>query len=52
MQANGIPFKVLNAGTDEEETVEESPMLAEDLFPILEESNAYGLDKFKKLINF
>ena len=52
MRENNIPFKVLNAGTDEEETVEESPMLAEDLLPILEESNAYGLDNFLKLINF
>jgi hypothetical protein len=47
MQANGIPFKVVD-----EQTVEEQSILAKDLLPLLQKSNAYGLGNFKKLIKF
>jgi hypothetical protein len=47
MQHNNIPFKVEN-----DKTVEVSPMKAVDLLPILEKSNAYGIDRFKKLITW
>jgi len=47
MQNNKIPFKVVG-----DETVELKPMRAKELLPILEKSNAYGLEKFKELITF
>ena len=47
MQNNNIPFKVVG-----DNTVEVKPIKAKDLLPILEKSNAYGLDKFKQLITF
>ena len=47
MQANKIPFKVEGA-----ETVEVKPMNAKELLPLLEKSNAYGVEKFKQLITF
>ncbi len=47
MQSNNISFTVVDG-----ETVEEKPILAKDLLPILEKSNAYGVEKFKELIQF
>ena len=47
MERNGIPYKV-----EGENTVEVAPISAKDLLPILEKSNAYGVDKFKQLITF
>ena len=47
MKRNGIEFKIENG-----ETVEVEPILAKDLIPILEKSNAYGIDKIKSLITF
>ena len=47
MRNNNIPFKIV-----EGETVEESPIKANDLLPMLEESNAYGIEKIKSLITF
>ena len=47
MQQNEIPFKIVD-----KETVETKPIKAVDLLPILEKTNAYGLDKVKSLINF
>ena len=47
MKNNNIPFKVVG-----EDTVEEKPIKAKDLLPILEKSNAYGFEKFKSLITF
>jgi hypothetical protein len=58
MQANNIPFIVKGKGNDEETLLadknrkESKGMKAIDLLPLLEKSNAYGLDKFKKLITF
>ena len=48
MQKNHIPFKI----TDDGDTIELKPMKAADLLPILEENNAYGVDKFKELIEW
>lgn len=47
MDRNGIPYRV-----DAGRTVEESPMKAKDLLPILEKSDAYGVSKFKSLISW
>ena len=47
MQANSIPFKIVD-----ERTVEVKPILASELLTILENTNAYGLSKFKSLIKF
>ena len=47
MNRNNIPYKVID-----NETVELKPIKAKDLLPILEKSNAYGIDKIKSLINF
>ena len=52
MQANNIPFKILNQGTNNEETVEIKPITAKELLPLLEKSNAWGFEKFKSLITF
>ena len=47
MQQNDIDFKV-----DGDDTVEIKPMKAVDLLPLLEKSNAYGIEKIKSLITF
>jgi hypothetical protein len=47
MQNNKIPYKI-----DGRDTVELKPILAKDLLPILEKTNAYGLEMFKSLITF
>ena len=47
MQDNNIPFKIVG-----EDTVEVKPISAKELLPILEKSNAYGLEKIKSLITF
>ena len=47
MQNNNIPFKVVG-----EETVEETPIKAKDLLPILEKRKDYGYEKFKSLVTF
>ena len=47
MQNHDIPFTVVDG-----ETVEKEPIKAKDLLPILEKSEAYGVDKFKSLIKF
>ena len=44
---NDIPYKIVD-----NETVELEPIIAKDLLPLLEKTNAYGLDKFKKLLTF
>jgi hypothetical protein len=51
MEKNGIPYEVVNDGKTER-TIEKKPIKAKDLLPILEENNAYGLQKFKELIRF
>lgn len=51
MMKNGIKFKVLNEGTDNEETKELKAISVKDLLPKLEKYNAYGVEKFKSLIN-
>ena len=47
MDKNNIPYKIEN-----DRTIEENPMKAKDLLPLLEKSNAYGVSKFKELISF
>jgi hypothetical protein len=47
MQNNNIPFNVVD-----NETIELEPIVAKDLLPLLEKSNAYGLEKFKNLLTF
>ena len=47
MEQNKLPFKVVN-----NKTVEVKPIAAKELLPILERNNAYGLNKFKELLNF
>ncbi len=47
MKQNNIPFRIEN-----DRTIEEKPIKAKDLLPLLEKSNAYGIDRFKKLLNF
>ena len=47
MQNNNIPFKVVDNST-----VELEPIKAKDLLPLLQKTNAYGLQKIKELINF
>jgi hypothetical protein len=47
MDSNKISYKVVDGNT-----VELSPIKACDLLKLLEKSNSYGLDKFKKLITF
>ncbi len=47
MEQNGIKFTVSDG-----KLIEKSPIKAKDLLPLLEKSNAYGIEKFKSLINF
>lgn len=47
MQRNNIPFKVEN-----DKTVEVNPIKAKDLLPLLEKSNAYGIERFRSLLTF
>ena len=47
MEQNGIPFKF-----EDGKLIEVKPIKAKDLLPILEKNNAYGLSRFKQLINF
>ena len=47
MSRNNIAFKVVDGNT-----VEEKAMKAEELLPILEKSNAYGVERFKELVKF
>jgi hypothetical protein len=51
MSLNSIPFKVVKNTLGENETIEQEPMLAKDLLLILEKTDAYGFEKFKKLYN-
>lgn len=52
LDANNIGYTLLNKGTDEEETVDDVAMRADDLLPLLEKSNAYGIEKIKSLLNW
>ena len=47
MQNNNIPFKVVG-----KDTLEETPIKAKDLLPILEKRKDYGYEKFKSLVTF
>src|ERR1035437_1793360 len=47
MQQNDIPFEVV-----EKETKEKKSILAIDLIPILEKTNAFGYEKIKSLMTF
>lgn len=47
MEQNKIPFDIVG-----NETIEKKPMIASELLPILEKTNAYGIDKIKKLLTF
>jgi len=45
MTQNNIPFEVID-----ENTIEKTPQKVKDLLPLLEKTNAYGIDKIKKLL--
>jgi hypothetical protein len=47
MDSIGIKYQVIG-----NETIEDKKIKAKDLLPILEKANAYGLDRFKKLIDW
>ena len=47
MKSNNIPFNIVDG-----DTVETSPIKAKDLIPMLEKTNAFGIEKIKKLITF
>ncbi len=47
MDKHKIPYEIIDG-----KTKENNSMKAETLLPLLEKSNAYGLEKFKKLITF
>ena len=47
MQQHNIPFDVIEGNT-----VEKKPITAKELLPLLEKSNAYGIERFKSLITF
>ena len=47
MKSNDIEFNVIDG-----ETVENNPIKAIDLVPILSKGNAYGIEKFKSLLTF
>jgi hypothetical protein len=52
MQANNIPFTVIKNASGAEETKEVAPIKAKDLLLILSKTNAWGSEKFKKLLQF
>ena len=53
MSRNNLPYKVINEGTKDEETVELEPMNAKDFIKYLEkDTNNFGYEKFKSLITF
>ena len=47
MDMVNIPYKIIN-----EKLVEDTPILAKDLLPLIEKHNSYGYDKFKQLVTF
>ena len=47
-----IPYTIENEGKDNERTVEVDPMRADELLPLLRKSDAWGVHKFEKLVNF
>ena len=47
LKQNNIPYKIIDG-----DPVENKPIKAKDLLPILEKSNAWGVEKFKSLINW
>jgi len=51
MESNGISFKIENKGKSNEQTVEVEKIKASELLVLLEKTNAYGLNDFKKLYN-
>jgi hypothetical protein len=52
MKSNGLEFEIVDENTMHECTVEKKPILAKDLYVILEKTSAYGFEKFKSLVNF
>ena len=47
MDMVNIPYKIIK-----EKLVEDTPVLAKDLLPLIEKHNSYGYDKFKQLVTF
>ena len=47
MENHGLEYNIENGNT-----VEKNPITAKELLPLLEKSNASGVDKFKKLVDF
>ncbi|MFN8296775.1 MAG: leucine-rich repeat protein [Chitinophagales bacterium] len=52
MKQNGLEFEIINPGTSNEKTKEVNPITAKELLPLLVKNNAYGLEKFRKLLTF
>lgn len=52
MKERNIPFTIENEGTSSERTVEVNKIKASELLPILRKTNAYGIERFEKLIAF
>jgi len=47
MDAHGLAYRVVDG-----KTIESKKIRADELLPLLEKSHAYGVDKFKQLIDF
>jgi len=47
MQNNGVEYSI-----KDDSVIEKQPIKAIDLLPMLEKSNAYGIEKIKSLITF
>ena len=53
MNNHNLPYKIINEGTIEEETIEQQVMDAKEFITYLEkDENNYGYEKFKSLITF
>jgi len=51
-KVNNWSEKAIQFTVSDGKLIEKSPIKAKDLLPLLEKSNAYGIEKFKSLINF
>jgi len=57
LQRNNLPYKVVKSGEQEQtvfcdENGNPTKMKASDLLPLLKKNNAYGLERFMKLVTF
>ena len=51
LESNKIPYHIEGEG-DSKKTVEDAPILAKDLLPLLKKTSAYGYERFAKLVTF